>query len=119
MSKKESELRLEIQDIIDNNKLNVKVLCNGNGIVSYKRTIKEYEKYKKAGTLDRLSDHFYKFLTLDCNDIAHYNKLGYIDYYDNDFNLVQKEVIDRTLAPRWKTDVIKILNEIQSKVRVW
>lgn len=89
----------------------------GNSITPYKKTIREFSKHKKSGTLDGLSDYFYDFLHCTCNDIAHYNKNGYIDYYNNSFISVKKEVIDKTTAPCWRTDLQRVLDTIQTKRR--
>lgn len=112
---KESEDRLILQDAIDTYNLKVDIYYEGNSIIPYKKTIREFEKYNKQKNLDDLSNYFYNFLHLNCGDIAHYNKLGYIEYYDNSFSRVKKEVIDRATAPGWKTDLIRVFEVIKNK----
>lgn len=111
----ESADRLILQEAIDSYNLKADILYEGNTIVPYKKTLREFRKYNKKGTLDNLSNYFYKFLTLDCGDIAHYNKHGYIDYYDNNFNTVKNEVINKIRVPYWQTDLAKVLKEIKNK----
>lgn len=111
----ESTDRLILQEAIDNHNLKADILYEGNTIIPYKKTLREFRKYNKKGTLDNLTNYFYKFLHLNCGDIAHYNKHGYIDYYDNDFTRVKEEVINRAIAPYWKSDLIKVFEEIKNK----
>lgn len=115
LSGNESSDRLILQELIDSHNLKTDILYNGNTIVPYKKTLREFKKHNKNGTLDGLSNYFYKFLHITCGDIAHYNKNGYIDYYDNDFTVVKNEIINTARAPYWKSDFIKVLEEIKNK----
>ena len=110
----EGNLRLKLQELIDSKDLKTDIVCNGNTIIPYNKTIKEYNKHKKSGTLNKLSDYFYKFLHLNCNDIAHYDKSGYIAHYNNEFKWVQFQVINKAHAPYWKRDFQKVLDEIKT-----
>ena len=115
----EGKLRLDIQYLLDDNNLNIKVLCNGNCIVPYKRIVKEYDKLRESDNLDKLSDYFYKFLNSECIRKSFKNKMEFIKYYENSFDYVQREVIDVILAPAWKTDLKRVLDKIQSEIRIW
>lgn len=111
----ESVDRLVLQDAIDTYTLRAKIYYNGNDIVPYKKTLREFKKYNRQRTLDGLSNYFYNFLHLDCGDSAHYDKSGYVDYYDNSFSRVKREVIDKSIPPHWKTDLIRVFEVIKNK----
>lgn len=113
-AKNEDKIRLILQQAIDDYGLKATVMFCGNTIVPYKKTLKEFNKHKKSGTLDGMSNYFYNFLHSVCNDIAHYNKMGYIDFYGNDFKRVIKEVINQTKAPYWRTDLKRVLDAIKT-----
>ena len=115
LSRDEPTDRLILQEAIDNHNLKTDILYEGNTIVPYKKTLREFRKHNKKGTLDNLTNYFYKFLHLDCGDMAHCNKNGYIGYYYNDFTRVKEEVINRAIAPYWKTDLIRVFQEIKNK----
>ena len=111
----EAEDRLILQDAIDTYNLKANIYYEGNDIVPFKKTVREFKKYNKQKNLDDLSNYFYDFLHLDCGDIAHYNKFGYIDYYDNSFSRVKREVINTANPPKWRTDLIRIFEVIKNK----
>lgn len=111
----ESVDRLVLQDAIDTYTLRANICYEGNDIVPYKKTLKEFRKYNKQKTLDGLSNYFYNFLLLNCGDTAHHDKYGYINHYDNSFTIVKREVIDNATSPRWKTDLIRVFKAIKNK----
>jgi len=69
--------------------------------------------------MGKLSDYLYKFLSLSCGSIAHYNKQGWIDVYPTVYDLrlffVENEYGKRVLdtIPTWKTDAHRIVEEIE------
>jgi len=138
----ESEIRPRIQEIIDNRKLKVSILYNGNGVWSKQRIIRNLKQIVKAGVLYRenkptyipigsmlripsigkpiLTKYFYEFLHLCCGSIAHYNINGWVAEYPTvedlraffQKNEFGKRVLDH--VPDWKTDVKIIVREIES-----
>lgn len=138
----EENARLKIQDAIDRYNLKASILYDGNGVWSRKRIIRNLKQILKHGTLYRadkpkyipigsmlriptigdawLSDYFYKFLSLCCGSIAHYNKSGWIAEYPtvddlrdffkkNEYGKPVKEDI-----PFWKTDAKRIVEDIET-----
>lgn len=113
MTGHEDEDRLLIQQAIDENDLRASVLYNGNFVWPMKRLMKEYARYNKSGSIENLTDFFYDFLYLGCDDIAHYSKNGYIDYYDGDFARVKRDVVFASRVPGWHTDLLKVLEAMK------
>ena len=70
----ESQSRIRIQDCIDSENIKADILFDGNSVWSKKRILKDVKAVKIHG-MDKLSDYLYKFLSLSCGSIAHYNKL--------------------------------------------
>lgn len=117
--------RLLLQEVMDFHKVKASISYNGNGIVSFDKIIRNYKQMKKTGTLEKMSDTFYRFLYLDCDSIAHYDKHGWIECYDNSFEKLQqffrgnemgRDVI--SCMPHWKTDAIRIAKEIMKDVLI-
>lgn len=137
----ESEARLVIQEIIDQEKLKADILFDGNTVWSFTRIIRNLRKIVKARTLYNphalsyipigsllrmptigktiLSDHFYKFLIGVCGSIAHYDKRGWVAHYPEVEDLKQffqkneygKRVLD--YIPKRFSDARKIVKEIE------
>jgi len=137
----EGDVRLKIQDLIDEHDLTAHILVNGNGVWSRKRIIKNLRRILTHGTLyDRerpiyapvgstlrlpngatpiLSKYFYQFLHLCCGSIAHYNIHGWIHQYPTADNLKKffkrnefgKRVLD--WIPEWHSDARRIVEEIE------
>ena len=106
----ESSDRLIIQDIIDKENIKSTILYDGNSVISYEKPIRLFKKYNKKRIIDNLCDYIYEFLYIQCGDIAHYNKNGYIAYYNGDFEQMKKHVIFASNIPSWRTDLIKVIN---------
>lgn len=111
----ESQDRLLIQQAIDEHDLRAGILYAGNFVWPFERSMKEFRKYNKSGSIEKLSNFFYDFLHLGCDDIAHYDKGGYIGYYDGDFARVKRDVIFASRVPGWHTDLQKILSAMQNE----
>jgi hypothetical protein len=115
----EPKARLLLQDLIDCKKFKASILFNGNTVYSFSRIIRDVRKVKKNG-MTAMTDYLYKFLSLDCGSIAHYNKAGWIDVYPTVKDLkkffLKNEFGHRVLhsIPVWKTDAIVIIEEIES-----
>ena len=72
----EGDIRIAIQDAIDAHDIKATILVDGNTVYPYAKTIQQYERLKKSGTLEKLTDYMYQFFHLNF-DIAHYDKNGY------------------------------------------
>jgi len=112
----EAKIRLAVQEAIDCNKIKATILVDRNTVYPYRSIVREYERLKKSGKLERMSNAFYKFLMMNF-DIAHYNKRCYIAFYGNDFSTMKKAVLDNASTPKWHTDVQRILDYIQVSVK--
>ncbi len=76
----ESQARIRIQDCLDFENVKVDVLFDGNSVWSKKRILRDIKRIKKNG-MKSLTNYLYKFLSLSCGSIAHYNKYGWIACY--------------------------------------
>lgn len=138
--KSEPEARLEIQQLIDDNKLKADILYDGNIVWSYNKIIRNIKQIKKKGVLGYagyvqtgsmmrvpenntkpvLSDYLYEFLHLSCGSIAHYSKPGWIVEYPSAEDLKgffqHNEFGQRVLEylPDWKTDAKRIVYTIET-----
>lgn len=142
----ESHARLAIQKVIDDYRLKASILYTGNTVWSRRRIIDNLRRIKKAGVLyDKekprlipigsllrmptvgetiLSDYFYKFLSLCCGSIAHYNIQGWVAEYPTVEDLKQfflknehgHRVIDD--IPYWKTDAKEIVMDIERELGI-
>ena len=114
----ESDARLKIQDCIDTYKIRADILFDGNTIWAKNKIIKDIRTVKKYG-MGKLSDYLYKFLSLSCGSIAHYDKQGWVETYPTVYDLrlffVENEYGRRVLdsLPTWKTDAYRIVEEIE------
>lgn len=137
----EPKARLEIQKLIDEQKLKASILFDGNGVWSCDRIIRNLRRIINAGTLyDRkrprfipigsmlrmptigktiLSKYFYDFLSLCCGSIAHYNIQGWVATYptvDDLKRFFKKNEFGKPVKdsiPYWKTDAKRIVEEIE------
>jgi len=71
----ESQARLQIQETIDHENIKADILFDGNSVWSKKKILRDIKKIKKYG-MNKLTDYLYKFLSLSCGSIAHYNCIG-------------------------------------------
>jgi hypothetical protein len=112
---KEPEDRLIIQKLIDTKKIKAIILYDGNTVWSFNTVIRDFKRYMKGG---QMTNYLYKFLSLTCGSIAHYDKFGWSSTYPpsemraffqrNEFG---ERVYDH--IPVWKTDAKKIVKEIE------
>lgn len=104
----EAKDRLTIQNAIDEYNIKAAILYDGNTVWGYKKLVAEIKRMKKSGSIEKISNNMYEFLRLNF-DIAHYDKQGYIYYYDGSYSNLLKGIkyeIERT--PQWKSDVKRI-----------
>ena len=144
MQMTEREVRLVIQDAIDEHNLKASVLVNGNNVWSKKKILRNLDRIIKHGTLyykeppkyvlignlmklpvggkTVLSKYFYSFLSLSCGSIAHYDIHGWILQYPTVDDLkkffMRNEFGNRVLddVPWWMSDVRRIVEEIERKL---
>lgn len=112
----EARDRIIIQDGLKNEVCLKKcnVLYAGNAVYPYDEIVNEFKRLMKKGELSGMSVRFYEFLHLNF-DIAHYDRRGYIAYYNNSF----VELWDRLLStklrysiPDWRSDLQRIADEM-------
>jgi hypothetical protein len=114
----ESQARLRIQDCLDYEHVKVGILFDGNSVWSKKRILRDIKRIKKNG-MKSLTNYLYKFLSLSCGSIAHYNKYGWIASYPTVQDLrnffCKNEYGERVLnyIPAWKTDAVMIVRDIE------
>lgn len=114
----EGAARIELQNLIDTTPIKADILFDGNGVYSKKKTIRDIKKVKKNG-MQSMTNGLYRFLSLCCGSIAHYNKQGWIAEYPTIEDLREffryNEFGQRVLnhVPTWKTDVKEIVKEIE------
>ena len=119
----EGDARLELQSLLDTEHIKADILFDGNGIYSFDQIIKDIKRVNKNG-MQSMINRLYEFLSLNCGSIAHYNKAGWIDCYPTINALrtffVRNEFGQRVYdnVPNWKTDVKRIVKEIEKILRV-
>ena len=119
----ESQARIKIQEVIDHENVRASILFDGNSVWSKKKIIRDIKKIKKYG-MKKLSNYLYKFLSLSCGSIAHYNKFGWIACYPTLSDLRnffrRNEFGERVLRyiPIWKTDAQVIVKSIERELGV-
>lgn len=106
----EAKDRLIIQKALDSHKGMAAVSYDGNSVYPSQKLVKELMRMKKTGSIEKMSNDMYKFLSLNF-DIAHYDKNGFIDYYDGSWPQFFGETLCYSMKriPAWETDVKQIL----------
>lgn len=106
----ETKDRLIIQKALDSHKGMASVSYDGNSVYPSQKLVKELMRMKKTGSIEKMSNDMYKFLSMNF-DIAHYDKGGFIDYYDGSWPQFFGETLCYSMKhiPAWKTDVKQIL----------
>jgi hypothetical protein len=119
----ESLARLAIQSLIDEHHLKASILINGNSIWSRDRITRDIRKVVKNG-MTAMTDYLYKFLSLSCGSIAHYNLNGWVSVYPTVWHLRKffqnNEFGQRVLnhVPQRFSDVLVIVEEIESILKI-
>jgi|TARA_Y100000310_G_scaffold56232_1_gene51616 hypothetical protein len=72
--------RMRIQENIDAYNLKASILYDGGTVWSRKKVVAGVKRVKNNG-MKSMTKYLYKFLTLACGSIAHYNIYGWIDEY--------------------------------------
>ena len=109
----ESKDRLLIQNCIDDNKIGATILYDGNTVYSFNKIVDKYKKIQKDNMLLNLSGDLYKFFLNACGDIAHYDKSGYIYYYDNDFRKLENTFLKHCRCNDRFSDVKRIFKKLK------
>lgn len=102
--------RLIIQKALDSHKGMAFVSYDGNSVYPSQKLVKELLRMKKTESIEKMSNDMYKFLSLNF-DIAHYDKSGFISYYDGSWPQFFEETLSYSMKriPAWETDVKQIL----------
>jgi hypothetical protein len=114
----EPKARILIQAVIDGYKVKASICFSGNSVWSKTRLIRDVKRIKAKG-MNEMSDYFYRFVSLVCGSIAHYDLNGWISVYPSISDLRNffrknefgNRVIDQ--IPNWHTDVKLIVAEIE------
>lgn len=106
----EAKDRLIIQKALDSHKGMAAVSYDGNSVYPSQKLVKELLRMKKTGSIEKMSNDMYRFLSLNF-DIAHYDKGGFIAYYDGSWPQFFGETLCYSMKriPAWETDVRQIL----------
>lgn len=112
--KDEGALRLQIQEAMERHPVKAKFAVDGNAVYPYSKILREYRRLQRSGSLAGMSDVFYRFLYPNF-DLAHYNRQGFIDYYDGDFYRMKAAILDNAWVPAWYADLRRILDVIQER----
>jgi len=109
--------RLLLQnEIVDNIKADI--LYDGNSVYSKTKLVRQFKTLLKNG-MQSLTDDLYRFFSLCCGSIAHYDKQGWISTYPDLFALkefFQRNEFGRSVLsdqPHWATDRIEIIKEME------
>ena len=106
--------RLLIQKCMDDNNFKSSILYNGNSIYPFKKVVQGYRALQKSGKLNNLTEVMYDFFINACGDIAHYNKTGFKDYYNNSLRSLENILLSKdSFVPQWKSDVERIFKELK------
>jgi len=116
----EGAVRVIIQDLMEATDCPIDITFKGNGVYPYSKTIRDFKRVVKANDTRKMTKHLYRFFSNCCGTIAHYNLQGWACIYpDNDFlmelferNEYGQPVVD--YVPKWKTDTILIVREMES-----
>lgn len=116
----EAHARGILQGIIENNTFDSKftVLFDGNTVWNTKRLLKDLKTIVKHDDMNKMTDYLYKFFSLSCGSIAHYNKYGWIDTYPTVSDLRRffrrNEFGQSVLSyiPSWKSDVYNAVDKM-------
>ncbi len=103
--------RLHIQEAIDGANIKAHILYDGNTVYGYKKLAAEIKRMKKSGSIEKMTNAMYEFLMNF--DIAHYDKGGFIYYYNGSYQKLLEGIrweVDR--IPAWQTDVKRIADDL-------
>ena len=120
----EQKARIQLQYLIDNDKIEAHILYDGNTVWSKNKILKNLKQILRHNDMNYLSDYFYQFLSLSCGSIAHYNKQGWIEVYPTVQHLKnffrENEFGQRVMnyLPIWKTDASIIVQEIEKELKI-
>ena len=108
---------------MDAENIKADILFDGNSVWSKKKILRDIKKIKKYG-MNKLSDYLYKFLSLSCGSIAHYDRYGWIATYPTIQDLRnffrRNEFGERVLnyLPVWNTDAQVIVKKVERELGV-
>ena len=117
--KREPELRLALQNVMDVVNCPVTILLNGNTVWSYNKTMRDFKRVIKANDTSKMSNHLYSFFHLCCGTIAHYDKYGWASTYSDNRalrTLFKRNEYGQSVVngmPGWETDAIRIARDME------
>ena len=115
----EGATRIVLMQLIEKHGIKCSVLYSGNTVWNRAKLVKDVKAVVKNG-MESMSDYLYKFLSLACGSIAHYNKGGWIDYYPTVDDLREffrrNEFGERVSnhIPSWHTDAKVAVEDIEN-----
>lgn len=88
------------------------ILYNGNTVYAFEPIVREFKRIKKKGDLSSMSNGFYQLLAIHF-DIAHYNKNGFVYFYNDSFDELWSRMLSKAVRniPDWYTDLQRIADE--------
>ena len=101
----ETDIRLDIADLISKKSFSSTVLLNGNEVINIRKLKKDFKEARE--NIDNLSDDLYHFFINSCGDIAHYNKEGWKEEWGSVDNFIYTWTTDE-MSPNWKSDAVKL-----------
>lgn len=119
----EPNARIELQSLLDTEPLRLSILFEGNSVHGSVAIINAVKKIKKNG-MQAMTNNLYKFLSLVCGSIAHYDKHGWIAEYPTIEHL--REFFKRNefgqrvsdYLPLWRADAKEIVLQIEDILAV-
>ncbi len=83
----EKELRKRLEAWMSARKCGDEMILNGNSIWYSWKVMRDFRKLWKNYDVNNFTDYLYRFFSLRCGSIAHYNKFGWFDAYDTQSKL--------------------------------
>jgi hypothetical protein len=114
----EARDRIILSGMIDEFQFKAEILYKGNTVWNEKKLLRNLRSMVRSNNMNLMTDYLYKFLSLSCGSIAHYNKAGWINEYQTIASLRQffhrNEFGQSVLAhqPIWNTSNIEIVKEM-------
>lgn len=115
----EAVFRTKTQFLLDHFNLKATIMYDGNSVWSKKRLIRDLRLVLSKDSTEVMTDYLYKFFSLCCGTIAHYDKAGWSSVYPDTAalrRLFRKNEYGQSVRqgiPSWKTDVYSIVLDIE------
>jgi hypothetical protein len=112
--------RILIAKLIEEFQFDAEILYQGNTVWNQKKLVKNLHLIINKHDMGKMNDYLYKFLSLSCGSIAHFNRFGWIAEYPTIEALrsfFQRNEFGQSVLqhqPMWKTDAIEIVKEMNA-----